>query len=90
MPNNNNRIERYHNTLREKTKISRGFMNPKHLLDGFTLNYDFIREHQTLKTTPARIAKVKLPFTDGWSNLIDWATYHKTLIRFLGVKPDDS
>lgn len=79
MPSNNNRIERYHNTLKERTKVMRGFMSPKHLLDGFTLNYDFIRPHQTLKTTPARIANIKLPFEDGWGDMIDWATRYKTL-----------
>lgn len=79
MPSNNNRIERFHNTLKERTKVMRGFMNPRQLLDGFSLNYNLIRSHQTLKTTPARIAGIKLPFNDGWGNLIDWATYHRTL-----------
>lgn len=79
MPNNNNRIERFHNTLKERTKTMRGFGNPKHLLDGFSLNYNFVREHQRFGNMPAVSADIELPFNDGWGNLIDWATYHKTL-----------
>lgn len=79
MPSNNNRIERYHNTLKNRINCMRGLKNPKQLLDGFTYNYNLIRPHQTFNTTPANIAGLKLPFEDGWGNLIDWATYYQTL-----------
>ena len=79
MPSNNNRIERYHNTIKDRTKIMRGMQNPLGILDGYTLHYNFIRTHMTLKTTPAHISGIHLPFENGWSDLIRWATYYKTL-----------
>lgn len=43
------------------------------------LQYNLVRPHQSLGSTPAQAGKINLPFEDGWGNLIDWATYHKTL-----------
>lgn len=74
MPSNNNRIERYHNTIKERIKIMRGMQNPLGILDGFTIHYNFIRRHQTLKTTPAKMASIYLPFEDGWGDLIQFST----------------
>jgi len=79
MPSNNNRIERYHNYIKSRTKVMRGMQNPWGILEGLNIHYNFIRPHMTLKTTPARIAGIDLPFTDGWGDLIRWSTYHDTL-----------
>jgi len=79
MPKNNLRIERYHNFLKARIKVMRGMMNPTGIMDGLTIYYNFIRPHMTLKTTPARMAGIRLPITDGWADLIRWSTYHNTL-----------
>ena len=72
---NNNAIERFHATLKERIKIMRGLQNPTELLDAFIIHYNFIRPHQSLKgKTPAEKAGIKLPFKDGWKDLITWAT----------------
>jgi len=79
MPSNNNRIERHHNYIKSRTKVMRGMQNPWGILEGLNIHYNFIRFHMTLKTTPARIAGIRLPFTDGWGDMIRWSTYHDTL-----------
>lgn len=79
MPYNNNRIERYHNTIKERTKIMRGMQNPLGILDGFTIHYNFMRVHQTLGTTPAIAAGIELSLIDGWGDLIQYATMSKCL-----------
>jgi putative transposase len=79
VPNNNNMIERFHNTLKARYKVMRGLQNPRQLLDGFCIHYNLIRPHQTLKTTPGRTGGLKLPFNDGWGDMIDWATHYQTL-----------
>ena len=85
MPANNNRIERFHGTIKERTKIMRGMQNPLGILDGFTLHYNFIRRHQTLGTTPARVAGIKLPFEDGWADLIQFAIQFKNRPNPIGL-----
>ena len=70
---NTNLIERFHGTVKERTKILRGFKSletAKMILDGFLINYNFFRPHMSLKdTTPAHEAGVKLPF-DTWEGLL--------------------
>lgn len=78
MPSNNNRIERYHNEIKERTKIMRGMLNPMAILDGIRIHHNFIREHQTLKTTPARVSDIRLPMEDGWGDMIQFSTIYKT------------
>lgn len=56
----NNPIERYHNTVRENTKIMRGFVNiqtAKEYFDFFRNYYNFLRPHKSLNwMTPAQKA----------------------------------
>ena len=79
MPNNNNRIERYHNEIKARTKVMRGMQNPMGILDGIRIHHNFIREHQTLGTTPAKVAGIELPMEDGWGDLIQFSSiYHNS------------
>jgi putative transposase len=58
-PESNNRIERFHGTEKERTKVMRAFDNEHGaaaLMEGFRAHYNLIREHQTLGTTPATAA----------------------------------
>jgi len=60
---NNNVIERYHGTTRERDKVMRGLKKEKTakvMLDGFKNYYNLVREHSTLGTTPAQKAGISL------------------------------
>ena len=71
----NNIVERLHETLKERTRPMRGFKTTKtakNILDGYVVNYNYVREHQSIKTTPAQKAGIQI--TNGWSELIEKAT----------------
>lgn len=60
-----------------RTKVMRG-VNSKDTVqaqaDGFNIYYNYIREHSTIKTTPAEKTNVKLHLKDNkWQNLIKQA-----------------
>ncbi len=59
--------QQYHGTLKQRTKVMRGMHNKdtaQAQTDGFNIYYNYIREHSTLKTTPAEKANVKLHLKD--------------------------
>jgi len=73
----NYKIERFHNTLRERTKVMRGFHgsvnSAQTLLKGFEIYYNWIRNHQSLEgQTPSEIAcpNVQIENKNGWLELI--------------------
>ena len=70
---NTNLIERFHGTLKDRTKIMRGLKNSesaKLFLNGFLVHYNFFRPHMSLRDrTPAVIAGINLPFRN-WEGLI--------------------
>ena len=78
---NNQLIERFHGTLKDRTKPMRGLVSPDtQVLRGFQIHYNFLRPHTSLGGhTPAESAQVCLPFENGWGDLVRWATYHGTL-----------
>ena len=49
----NHKIERLHNTIRDKTKIMRGFHSPlysaKRIMKGMEIYYNYVRKHQGIK-----------------------------------------
>jgi len=61
---NNNLIERFHETFRERDKVMRGFkskVSAKELTEGFRTYYNFIRPHQALNgLTPSQVANIQL------------------------------
>ena len=63
----NNPIERFHNTLKQRYKVFRGFDNTKSaekFFDFYRIYYNFIRKHMTLNMkTPAQVAKIELNLT---------------------------
>jgi len=74
----NYKIERFHNTLRERTKIMRGFhgciTSAQTLMKGFEIYYNWIRNHQSLEgQTPSEIAvpNVQIENKNGWLELIE-------------------
>jgi transposase-like protein len=57
------KIERFHSTLKERTKVMRGFRDIDTLLeftDGFLVYYNFFRKNEALEDrTPAEVAGIK-------------------------------
>lgn len=62
--NNNNRVERLNNTVREREKIMRGMQNndtTRVLMDGFRNYYNVLRPHMGINNnTPAEMAGLNL------------------------------
>jgi len=73
----NNIIERFHNTLKDRIKILRGygcFQGARNSLDGFVIQYNFLRRHMSLiGRTPAEASGLRLPIENGWGDLIQWS-----------------
>ena len=69
----NNLIERFHGTIKDRTKPMRGFKadySCKAILDGFVAHYNFVRGHLGLDCrTPAEAAGLDLPVDGGWGDL---------------------
>lgn len=69
--NNTNLIERFHGTLKNRTKVMRALKNRKSgqkFLDGYLVYYNYLREHETLEKRPAEAARIDYPFKD-WVGL---------------------
>ena len=70
---NTNLIERWHGTLKQRTKVMRGLKNlntARLLLDGWLIHYNFFRTHQTLRNrTPAEVAGIKAECRD-WLDVV--------------------
>ena len=70
---NTNLIERFHGTLKDRTKVLRGFKTldtAELMLDGFLIHYNFFRPHMTLRNkTPAEVAGIKAPVKN-WTELV--------------------
>lgn len=70
----NNIIERLHETVKERVKTMRELKNQdaaRNFLDGYVVNYNFVRPHMTLKgKTPAEQAGIEVK---GWKALIEGA-----------------
>jgi putative transposase len=73
---NNNRMERYHGTLKERTKVMRALKNTDTVLDGQRVYYNHIRPHQGLDgKTPAEAAGLESHLgTNKWQSLIKRAS----------------
>jgi transposase-like protein len=72
---NNNLIERYHSTFRERDKVMRGFKakrTAKELTEGFRTYYNFIRKHHSLNgLTPSQKAEIDLQLDrNRWLSLL--------------------
>lgn len=56
---NNNPIERFHNSFRQRDKVMRGFKGNQHqFAENFKTYYNFVRNHQGLGVTPAQKAGI--------------------------------
>jgi transposase-like protein len=76
---NQNTVERLHSTLKDRLKPARGLKDTetvKTLLDGWVVHYNYVREHQTLKMTPAQASGINIK--NDWNTLIKEATKEET------------
>jgi transposase-like protein len=72
-------IERMHNSIRERTKVFRGFHgsveSAEMIMKGYEIYYNFIRKHQAIKCCPYELAipelKEKLNNPNKWLSLIE-------------------
>jgi transposase-like protein len=70
---NHNVIERMQGTIKDRTKVLRGFKTvptARLILDGFLIHYNFFRPHMSLNgKTPAEVAKIISPVKN-WTELV--------------------
>ncbi|MFC1999902.1 transposase [Chloroflexota bacterium] len=70
---NTNMIERFHGTLKSRTKVMRGLKkrdSAKLVMEGWLVHYNFFRPHEALKDrTPAWAAGVKYPYYN-WADIV--------------------
>lgn len=71
---NTNLIERFHGTLKGRTKVMRGLKKPETallFLDGWLVHYNFLRPHEALKgKTPAEKAGIEYPYKN-WLDVVE-------------------
>ena len=71
---NTNIIERFHGTVKERTKVMRGLRTietARKFLDGWLVHYNFFRPHTSLKDmTPSLKAGIKFPFRN-WKDVVE-------------------
>jgi len=71
--NNTNLIERFHGTLKDRTKVMRGLKDmasARLITEGWLLHYNYLRPHEALKgKTPAEVAGVKYPYRN-WQEIV--------------------
>ena len=70
---NTQKIERFHGTLKQRTKVMRGLKNIETAIDfvnGWLVHYNFFRPHQALGgKTPAEAAGAEAPFKS-WKDVV--------------------
>lgn len=68
-----NVIERFQGTIKDRTKVIRGFKTFETaliILDGFLIHYNFFKPHLSLKgRTPAEVSGLKIPFKT-WTEFV--------------------
>jgi len=70
---NTNLIERFHSTIKSRTKVMRGLHtleSARFFMDGWLVHYNFFRPHMSLNDkTPASVAGIRFPFRN-WKDII--------------------
>jgi transposase-like protein len=77
---NQNAIERFHSTLKDRIKPARGLKGEdtvSTLLEGWVVHYNYVRKHQTIKMTPAQASGLNIKAD--WHNLVKDATKDEAL-----------
>jgi len=76
---NTNLIERFHGTLKARTKVMRGLKSKEtgeRIMGGWLVHYNFFRPHEGIgNITPAEAAEVKFPYVN-WHGVITLINYN--------------
>ena len=71
---NTNLIERFHGTIKSRTKVMRGLHtleSARLFMDGWLVHYNFFRPHMSLNDrTPASVASIRFPFRN-WKDIVE-------------------
>ncbi|MFH1141002.1 MAG: IS6 family transposase [Chloroflexota bacterium] len=82
----NNTIERFHGSIKQRTKVMRGMQNretAKIIMDGWLVHYNFFRPHEGLGgKTPGEVARVGFPYKS-WRDMVTQG-YHRQLVKVTG------
>ncbi len=73
--NLNNLIERFHGTLKDRTKVVRGFQNmatARLLTDAWLIHYNFLKDHSALGDIPPAQKMGEVPFKN-WVDIVRMA-----------------
>jgi putative transposase len=88
--NNSNLIERFHGTIKERTKVMRALKNRDTLekfMDGWLVHYNFFRPHMSLNDrTPAQAAGISFPFRN-WKDVVEQPYKNTARIRIVEHEP---
>ncbi len=80
--NDTQKIERFHGTLKARTKVMRGLKNidsAKDFTDGWLVHYNYLRPHEALNDkTPAEVAGLDYPYKN-WADI----TRHTPSVRIV-------
>ena len=72
---NNNQQERFNGSIRDREKVMRGIKKTDSLFfDGYQIYHNYIREHMTLKQTPAEACGIVVKGNDKWKTIIQSAS----------------
>jgi len=85
---NQNSIERFHSTLKDRIKPMRGMKGMetvRTLLEGWIVHYNYVRKHQTIKMTPAQASGINMK--NDWHLLVKEATKYNATRKELNKKP---
>jgi transposase-like protein len=86
---NTNMIERFHGSLKSRTKVMRGLKTPESaltILDGWLVHYNYFRPHESLKgITPASKAGIIYP-VHNWLDVVNYS--HPAKEKLIIFKPD--
>jgi transposase-like protein len=87
---NNNTLERFHGTLKSRTKIMRGLKSMESarlFTDGWLVFYNFIRPHESLHNkTPARYAGIQLE-NNHWDDIVRTSPYKVEKVTWADEPP---
>jgi len=85
--NDNNLIERFHGSLKERTKVMRAQRNKRTLerfTDGWLVHYNFFRPHMSLGNKPPAVAAGLKYDNQNWADLIGYKK--EPIVKILGAE----
>jgi len=88
---NTNLIERFHGTLKARTKVMRGLKDietARLIMRAWLVHYNYFRPHEALKDkTPAEKAEIKFPYRN-WLDIVKRPAQAKPKLRLVDVLDD--